>query len=413
MITLRRRTILSAAAGVLAAGRIGQARAQGNASVRIGISVPLSGPNAPVGQPQLLGAQVARDQINAQGGVNGRPIELVVLDNRGDGAQAVADLRELTANNVNLVLGMSLTNTAMAAVNVLPSLNAVLLSVSSPDERLTHQLFNRNIFVLVENNYTRSQAAARAVAQRFPEVTGWTGANMDVTIGHDGWAELVKAMNLNYRQIAKQDVTMYDPIYCKVGTTDFKTQISQLLQSPAQGLVTILAGSDGITFYQQMLQFGLEKKFKLFMDTAIDINLGKALKDKIPRNAWSNSYWFADAANNDASRALKAEVIKRTGELPHGFAGPAHMGINFYAAAIKQAGSTDTDKVIPALEAIRIDSVKGPAYFRKEDHQIIADTYLFSLKPKDGPPGFETNDTITIHIADVVNPPAPGTEWKF
>jgi branched-chain amino acid transport system substrate-binding protein len=404
---------LGGAAGALVAGRLVPVRAQANDAIRIGFQAPLSGANAPVGQPNLLGAQIAADQINGKGGVNGRKIELVILDDKGDPSQAVANAHEFSSRGINLFLGPATTGSSMGVGPLLPDLKAVQLGLTTTDERLTHELYNGHFFATVENTYTRSNAFAEAMAKRYPEITSWTGAIWDAAIGHDYWTDVTKALQRHYSEIAKKEVTIIDPVFSKTGTTDFKIQISQLLQAKADGLVTILSGSDGITFYKQILPFGLDKKFKLFVDEAIDINLPKALGNSVRPNIWISSFWYADALkNNRQGQELHAEVVKRTGELPHGFVGVGHTAMTLYAAAIQQASSTDTDKVIAALETIQVDTVKGPTHFRKEDHQIIADSFMFSVKPKESGAGFETNDTIVIPMADVVNPAAPGTKWS-
>jgi len=414
MSTIRRRNFLkAAAAGTLIAAQPNLLRAQSNDTIKLGLSLPLSGPNAPVGQPQSIGVQIARDQINAKGGILGKELEFVTLDDQGDPARAIANLHELAGKGINLVIGPSLTSEAMAVIGALTAEKVVVMGPSEPDERLTHELYSRNYFSLVENNFTRYNAIAKTMAEKYPDVTRWTGIIFEAAVGHANWSAFSKALPRYYSAMGNHDVTLIDPIFCKIGTTDFKNQISQLLQSPAQGLLTVLSGSDGITFYQQMEPFALDKKFKVFVDVAIDINLGKALRRSVPTNAWVSSYWYHDAAKNPQSQQLADEFIKRTGELPHGFAGPAHMAVNLYASAIRKSGSTDTEKIISALEGIHLDSVKGPAFIRAEDHQVVADTYLFTLKPKDGPPGFETNETITVHMADIMNPPAPGTVWKY
>jgi len=410
---MRRRTLLAGAGGALIASRIGTASPQSASSIPLGFCAPLSGTNAPVGQPLLLGAQIACDQINAKGGVNGRKIELIVLDDQGDPTRAATNIRELSSRGISLFLGPATTATGMAVIGLVQSVNGVYFGLTVNDERLTHELFNRHYFQTVENSYTRGNVFAEVMANRYPEITSWTGAIWDAGVGHDYWNDVAKALHKYYLKIAKRDVTIIEPVFCKTGTTDFKVQISQLLQAPAQGLVTIMGGSDGITFYKQMVPFGLAKKFSVFLDGAIDINLAKALGRNIPPNVWSGSHWYYDAAqSNTLSQELAREVIKRTGEVPHGFVGVGHLSVTMCTAAIEQTGSVDTDTVISALERMKTTTVKGSTYFRKEDHQIIANSYLFNLKPKDGPPGFETNETIVVPIEDAVNPPEPGRKWS-
>jgi branched-chain amino acid transport system substrate-binding protein len=52
-------------------------------------------------------------------------------------------------------------------------------------------------------------------------------------------------------------------------------------------------------------------------------------------------------------------------------------------AAVKNAGSVDTDKVIAALEALKYDFYKGPQYYRKCDHQSVQSVLVIRSKSKE------------------------------
>jgi branched-chain amino acid transport system substrate-binding protein len=239
---------------------------------------------------------------------------------------------------------------------------------------------------------------------------------MDATVGRDYWDRAQYTLKRFYADKLKKDVTFAETVFLKLGGNDFKPQISQLMASSATGLFVVMPGSGGITFYQQGEQFGLGKKFKVISDQGLDIDMPKALKQGTPLSAWISSYWYPDAFKQyPESVALEKAIIEKTGEVPHGFSSLAHLNLHAWAKAITLVGGTDTGKVVKALEGLQLNTCKGPGYFRKEDHQFIAGTSLFSVKPKDGPPGFQTADTIALDVAkeNLANPPAPGTPFKI
>ena len=82
-MALTRRTVLAGASALGASMSIKRARAA-NEPIKIGFNGELSGPVAPVGLPNRLGAEAARNIINQNGGIDGRQIELVMLDNAGN-----------------------------------------------------------------------------------------------------------------------------------------------------------------------------------------------------------------------------------------------------------------------------------------------------------------------------------------
>ena len=90
--------------------------AETQAPVRIGLSAPLTGPDAAFGQGLRLGAEQAVAEINRAGGASGRKLALVVGDDAGDGRQGVALARRFAAEGISLVVGpLSSAVTALVA----------------------------------------------------------------------------------------------------------------------------------------------------------------------------------------------------------------------------------------------------------------------------------------------------------
>ena len=128
--TPRRRLGRAAACGVaLAAGLLASSPAlAAPAPLRIGIIAPLSGASADFGTSVEQGAQLAVEEINAAGGVMGRPLELVVKDDRGDPATGRAAATELvTEAKVDATIGFCNTGVALKALDVFESHRQLLI----------------------------------------------------------------------------------------------------------------------------------------------------------------------------------------------------------------------------------------------------------------------------------------------
>ena len=83
--------------------------------VRIAFASSLSGPSAPAGTESLVAVQLAIDEANAQGGVNGRPIELVLFDDASNAAVARTNAQAIADSPCVAVLGHYLSSTSLAA----------------------------------------------------------------------------------------------------------------------------------------------------------------------------------------------------------------------------------------------------------------------------------------------------------
>jgi len=86
--------------------------------VRVGVIGPLSGPSSDFGLPMLQGIELAVEEINAVGGYLGRPIELVIKDDKADPPPGLAQARALVTERVVATIGFCNTGVAMAALDV-------------------------------------------------------------------------------------------------------------------------------------------------------------------------------------------------------------------------------------------------------------------------------------------------------
>lgn len=113
MKTLFTRRLLIATAALACLS--GQAQAQ---NIRIGFQVPLTGPAASDGKTALQGAQLAVEQINAAGGIKGRSLELVPLDDQTQPAQAVPIANKFIGDGIKAVISGSYSGPTRAAAGV-------------------------------------------------------------------------------------------------------------------------------------------------------------------------------------------------------------------------------------------------------------------------------------------------------
>lgn len=413
---IQRRTVLKVlvATTVLSSVSLIGAQAQ-EETIKIGFVAPLSGAQQIVGAPLLFGAQTAIDQANENGGVAGRKLELVVRDDKGDPTQSVAAVRELVGSGVNLIAGVPLTATALAVAGIIESVDGVYIATGTGEESLTHELYTPHFFTTAVGNYTRNSAGAKVIAEHYPDVTTWTGIVPDISIGHGSWARMAAGLKKHYAEAGKE-ITILDPVVAKYGSTDFKNQIVALMSSPATGVHSVLFGNDGITFFQQASQFGLDKKFHAITEQALDLDLPKALKKNMPQNTWTFSFWNPAAfPDNPEAQGLLEAHKKATGDNnPHAFMALSHTAIKAYAEALRATGGdTTTDAVIKALENVEFNSAMGPADFRNEDHQLVASGVYFNTVAADNEQGWEIKEILAVGYGPLMGPATPGQKLEF
>src|ERR1700676_1316796 len=82
----------------------------------VGATVSESGPGATLGRPEADSMQMAVDEINKAGGVNGHPLQITILDDESNATAAVNNTRKLLDGHVIAILGSSMTQTSLAMV---------------------------------------------------------------------------------------------------------------------------------------------------------------------------------------------------------------------------------------------------------------------------------------------------------
>jgi branched-chain amino acid transport system substrate-binding protein len=113
------RYLAGAALAALALAPAGQAAAQSKEPIKIGFSMALTGPLSPNGKQALLGLQIWEEEVNAKGGLLGRPIKLVYYDDQSQAAPVPGIYTKLLdVDKVDLILGPYATVPAAAAMPV-------------------------------------------------------------------------------------------------------------------------------------------------------------------------------------------------------------------------------------------------------------------------------------------------------
>ncbi|WP_426990882.1 ABC transporter substrate-binding protein [Cupriavidus sp. 30B13] len=417
---LKRRDVLKivgAGAAVAGSGTLlgGVARAQSKDPLKIGFISSLTGAQAPIGQPMLLGAQIAVDQVNQAGGVNGRKLELVIRDDKAKPADATVAARELAGSGVNLQMGVVSSAVALALTAMLEQEKAVLITCAAHSDKLTKENFSRNYFRVTDNPYMKLRFMARALAERYGAVSRWSGLVPDHEYGRTTWNCFEEGLLEYYPSVAKKEPSISQALKTQYGATDYRNVIGSAMGLPADGFFVSVYGGDAVTLFKQAQPYGFFRKAKVVVDPANEFVVAKAMKRELPE-MWCGSHWYAGAFEDlPLSNAVLKEHVRRTNDpYPTGWVGEGHAAVMAYVKAIQEAGGTGTQAIVKALEGVTFDTVCGPRHFRREDHQAIKPLIMYRLRgSRTAAAGFEVLEYIKMPGQDFVDPPTPGKPLSF
>jgi branched-chain amino acid transport system substrate-binding protein len=374
----RRRLLTTMSAGTaLAASPFGINLLQAQeATIKIGFPVPLTGPYGAEAQDQVRAAQVAIAQFNDGGGLSGRKAELIVRDDKlNPGEAATRTLELVEKEKVNFVVGSLSTAVQLAVNNVTKERGIIFNSISQSDAINEAADFSKYTFHEALNPHLTSGAVGRYAFPKFGKKVAFLTA--DYAYGHEmvrGFLEVGKAFNIEN----------LGDIRHPIGTTDFSTLLPRLQALKPDILCISNFGRDQQISLKQATDFGVKKTTQIIaplLTHASRVAAGAQAYDGVIGG--SSFYWGLE--DKFASTKAFNEAFRKMydGKLPTDYGALGYGGVRTILAAVKNAGSVDTDKVIAALEALKYDYYKGPQYYRACDHQSVQSVLVIRSKSKE------------------------------
>src|SRR5271167_3156781 len=256
--SISRRPVVEAS---LAAGSVNLApplirSARAAEKVKAGLNNPLTGTYAALGGNELIGAQLAVEQMNAQGGILGRPVELLSEDSTsGDAGTAVQKTRKLIERDgVNFILGNINSALALAMAQVTNEKGILHIVPGGHTDAVTGATCHWNVFRICNTTQMEANAVAgtliKAYGKKFYYITP------DYAFGHTLESGMVKAVAALGGTRTGGDLT-------PLGTTDFSSYLIKAEAAKPDVIIFLVQGDDQVNALKQAVQFGLEKRVHL------------------------------------------------------------------------------------------------------------------------------------------------------
>ncbi len=220
--------------------------------IKIGAFFALSGPAAFIGTPTKLVAQMAVDQINKEGGINGRPIQLVFSDTEGDPTKAVAIAKKfIYVDKVVAIIGPTRTGTGMAVKRLVEQAHVPTIMTVGGDPVIMGGKFGSYHYVF--KTPQRSSTAVKRIyvylqKKGIKKVAILTSSD---GFGRDGrrWLEKL-APQFGLKIIAKESFNPRD--------TDMTTQLSNIRIKKPQAIICWTIGPAGAIVAKNVKQLGIK-----------------------------------------------------------------------------------------------------------------------------------------------------------
>jgi len=346
---------------VLAVLAASGALAQSQAPVKIGVIQPLSGPVAASGNYVRMGAEIARDWINARGGVLNRKIELQIEDNKSDPKEAASAAEKLIVRDkVPAIMGAWGSSMTLAAMPKLEEYGVPMVVETSSAASITKR-GNPWIFRISPPSEMEAVGLEQYVPKLGVKRADFLAVNTDWGRGAVGaFGEMLK----------KKGVEVGAAEYMDQAATDMNAQLTKIKGTNADTLFLTTSVEQITLVLKQAQEQRLQRK--------IVTTGGSSSPNQLIKQAGAaaeGTYhllfflpWFPESMpDGKLAKAFVDEWTKRGHPfegLTEGFRG--HDGIATIAEAIKLAGKDDPKAVRDALWKVQITGVNGPIKFNKD-----------------------------------------------
>jgi branched-chain amino acid transport system substrate-binding protein len=325
--------------------------------VRIGVALSQTGNLADSAAPYFKGLDLWREQANARGGLAGRPIEFVVYDDRSDPATAARLYERLiTSDKVDFVISSLGSATAATGSAVAEKHKVVMINGGGAAEAIQQRGFQ-----YVFQSAARISSYADGVLPLIEKYHVKTIAL--VSRDYAAARDISKAIK---ETINGRDVKVVMDEYFPAGTADFSSQIAKGQQLQPDLWIGLLYPSEAIETVRQFHSMNYMPKLFIANGVSQDDFIAAAGKDA--EYALGMSLYEPSLPSEGNKDFVKTYHEKYNSD-PGYYAAFGFVAGTVLEAAVKKAGSIDTEKVREVLTTLKLGTVMGK-------HEVDPKTYM-------------------------------------
>ncbi len=367
---MRRSAFMAGAAGaILALAGAPQAFGQqpSGKPIRIGIPTAIQ---LQVGRDTQDGAKMAIEDINAKGGVLGRPLEMVVADETENPETGISAIKKLTGDEkVDVLIGGYTSGVTLAQLPHISAAKTIYLNVGSASPAT-----NAKVKTDYDNYKYIFRVGPINAAHQAREMTGFVSGFVKGELGIDKiaivgenakWVQDLVPILKKGATAAGADIRATE--FFDAQTSDFSPLFSKIKDSGAEYLIVILSHASSDIFAKQWYTTRFPMPYGGIDVKSMDGDFCDRIDGKSVGEMAGN--FAVNAPLTPKTVPFFEEFKKRTNRSPVYTAFGANDSVYIYAEAVKRAGSTDTDKVIKELEKTSYVGIPGTIEF-DETHDV-------------------------------------------
>ncbi|MBN9003867.1 MAG: ABC transporter substrate-binding protein [Rhizobiales bacterium] len=328
-------------------------------------------------EPYRKGWQLAVEEVNAKGGVNGKKLVVISKDDAGKPADAQTAANELVSKEgVAMLAGTFLSNIGLAVSDFAKQKKVFFLAAEPLTDAITWEKGNKYTFRLRPSNYMQAamlvEEAAKLPAKK------WATVAPNYEYGQSAVGVFKKLLSAK-----RPDIQWVEAQWPPLGKIDAGPVVQALAQANPDAILNVEFGGDLVKFVREGNTRGLFKNRAVVSFLTGEPEYLDALKDEAPTGWIVTGYPWYDIKTPEHAAFLKAYQDKYK-DYPRLGSIVGYETIKAAAAILAKANSTDPEKLIAAAEGIKLPSPFGEITFRKIDHQSTLGAFVGKTAVKDG-----------------------------
>lgn len=412
-----RRSLLAGAAALTAAAtgpRLFTPAIAQSGPLRVGILAPRSGVAGTAGECGLRAAQWAAERFNKEGGIAGRPVELVIEEETSPKDTIERYRRLILQEEVDCVQGLISTGVSLGIAPVAEEEEKLFVMWDGTTQDGVNETMPdpRYVFRSTDNECEAVMASLLVVKHFKGQFKRIAGINPDYSYGRNNWEafrQILTRFGVEFEVVAEQ--------WPKVGTMDLTSHVAALKAAKPDLIFSSLLFADLPVFMKQGSAAGLFEGIKVALPAA-GWQLNQLKKTFMPEGVifGHNTLYFDLPDASPLQKAFVGDYMDRYKEAPHWEADRAYFALAAYKAGVEAAQKAkgswpDTEEIIEAMLGQEVESLGGPGRFRKD--KIAEQIFYQGPSTNKNDFDFPTLASVDSYKSEQLQKPAGADFWEW
>lgn len=355
-------------------------KARGEVPVKIGFIDPITGSLSVLAVSEVEGAKWTVDQMNKNGGILGRPVQLLVEDSANDSGTGVQKAHKLIERDkVDVIMGDVNSAIAYAIMGVTADKKVFHIVPGGHTDPITGKDCKWNVFRTCNTTSMDAAAVTGELVKKFGKK--WFFITPDYAYG--------KTLQANFVKNLEKAGGTYQGDFLPIDSADFSATLIKAKAYKPDVLLNNMGGSAQLNCMKQFVQFGMAK----------EMALGGALYEletlrSVPKEAltgWWTMEWWWNQPDNPHVKKFVDEISPAIGnKKPTPRHWMAHVSLHATKLAAEAAKSLDAVKMAHALADMElppeVSLSPNKVRYRAGDHQLMSDLFVGQVQ-QPGPGG--------------------------